>query len=520
MEKELRNLIRKILSESQLDDVSVPNYYFSLGNYISNESKNINENDKKFIINEVNGIIHNGKGNLTYENTIKTSRELIFNLIISIVASLYKGVGSNEKSNIRSFVFIAFNPYIGTQSHPSKFSNTVIKQSGAKHNELEGEEKTKFFIDIISDSIFESIDYSLNAYKPDSASFVFLLTLKSSSKIRDMLKSQKAKKNSKIYADRSIEDIGDVQDSDFEYDDFNLMKLNFIKVIDGFIKMKLEQSKYSINHLWFYQRFVLENKSLNEMAEELQNRDIDKEDKPKDYPRKVRVIKIRFEYYIDKFVKDGTFQNYILKHTGIPAKFPNNEFKLKMNKEEEIESEPLLIWKYDDNNPDKGEWVEINLKDKNSYVKDKIYEIKKIINKILSENQEMVDEERIANSDAIESSRNKKNFIGTNLYGESLMGGYYDSQERWIITDQIYLIFSYDFPIYINYGGKWYYNIDDYIFDGKKITTTDEHKEQTKPSEKMIPKTKKEIFGIINRFRKKYNIKSFSHNLLKPGELS
>lgn len=139
----------------------------------------------------------------------------------------------------------------------------------------------------------------------------------------------------------------------------------------------------------------------------------------------------------------------------------------------------------------------------------KVNSIKKHLEKILNENEKL-EEERIANVDAIERIKNFENFIGSHVFGEDIGG-----------LGEMYVIFSYgeQFPIYMNYKGEWYGNIDDYILDDGRVNKpTIKHKKILKPSEEILPMSLKGMKKRIKSFMKKNNIEELNHKSVEPGE--
>jgi len=135
--------------------------------------------------------------------------------------------------------------------------------------------------------------------------------------------------------------------------------------------------------------------------------------------------------------------------------------------------------------------------------------IQKKIDTIL-ESYESLDEERIANKDAVEKIKNFENFIGSHVFGEDIGD-----------LGKMYVVFSYgeQFPIYMHYKGEWYGNIDDYILDNGNVNTaTIKHKKKLKPSVEVLPISLKGIKKIINSFMKKNDIEELNHTSVEPGE--
>lgn len=135
--------------------------------------------------------------------------------------------------------------------------------------------------------------------------------------------------------------------------------------------------------------------------------------------------------------------------------------------------------------------------------------IKKHLNEILDENEQL-EEERIANIDAVEKIKNFENFIGSHVFGEDIGN-----------LEKMYVIFSYgdQFPIYMHYKGNWYGNIDNYTLeDGRINKPTIKHKKILKPSEDILPISLDGMKRIINTFMKKNDIEELNHRSVEPGE--
>jgi hypothetical protein len=142
-------------------------------------------------------------------------------------------------------------------------------------------------------------------------------------------------------------------------------------------------------------------------------------------------------------------------------------------------------------------------------IEQKSNSIKKLLDKILNENEQL-EEERIANVDAIERIKNLENFIGSHVFGEDVGG-----------LGQMYVVFSYGehFPIYMHYKGTWYGNVDDYVLDDGRINKpTIKHKKVLKPSGEIMPMSLKGMRKRLNSFMKKNDIEELNHRSVEPGE--
>ena len=123
---------------------------------------------------------------------------------------------------------------------------------------------------------------------------------------------------------------------------------------------------------------------------------------------------------------------------------------------------------------------------------------------------DMVDEERIANSDAMEFVKRRENFIGSHVFGEDL-------DELGLM----YVAYSYnkDFPLYVWYKNKWYHNTDPYkLEDGSNNEFTEKHKEELRPSLDTIGLSTHFLKKMINDFMKDNNIDGITHKSVIPGE--
>jgi hypothetical protein len=125
------------------------------------------------------------------------------------------------------------------------------------------------------------------------------------------------------------------------------------------------------------------------------------------------------------------------------------------------------------------------------------------------EEEEGIDEERIANPDSKIDINNLDNFIGSHIYGEDLGD-----------LGKMYVAYSYgeQFPLYLNYKGKWYHNSDSYILDDKKVNkATEKHKKDMRPSSKTIGTSLLGMQSMIRTFKNKNNLGDNNHTDVEPG---
>lgn len=130
------------------------------------------------------------------------------------------------------------------------------------------------------------------------------------------------------------------------------------------------------------------------------------------------------------------------------------------------------------------------------------------IKKILFQN--ILKEERIRNKDASEYVRNRKNFLGSHVYGEDLGG-----------LGKMYVAYSYgeQHPLFVWNNGSWYHNQDEYILpDGSVNTWTKKHFKDLKPHDHTQGRPLSSLKKMINDFKEEHNIESTSHTDLEPGQ--
>ena len=126
------------------------------------------------------------------------------------------------------------------------------------------------------------------------------------------------------------------------------------------------------------------------------------------------------------------------------------------------------------------------------------------------EEENEIEEERIANPDSKLDINNLDNFIGSHIYGEDLGD-----------LGKMYVAYSYgeQFPLYLNYKGKWYHNSDSYILDDGRVNkATEKHKKDMKPSSKTIGTSLLGLQSMIRTFKNKYNLGDNNHTDVEPGE--
>ncbi len=144
------------------------------------------------------------------------------------------------------------------------------------------------------------------------------------------------------------------------------------------------------------------------------------------------------------------------------------------------------------------------------------YKFKNLLQKVLRENiiaefdNDIIDEERIANSDSQDFVRNRQNFIGSHIYGEDIGG-----------LGKMYAAYSYgtQYPAYVWFNDRWYHNTDDYkLDDGSANKFTKKHMELMRPSLDTTGLSTYHLQKMIKDFMIDNKIEGVTHTSVKPGE--
>jgi len=301
-----------------------------------------------------------------------------FDYFVSTLAALYKDEDEATKKNIRKVLFLVFPVYelyggdISSEySHrPSSFAKLTALKAGVKYD-LRSLNKTidsSYYIDIIADAIYESIDSSLEKYNPNvNVPFSSFLLANASNKTKDKLNSKLHQKTfsvggQKYSLDEPIDNKGQEpdetqmdritgQENEQSTSEVDAMK-NFANALISFIQGKLA-NKPKLAKYWEFFNLFMEGNNLAEIADIMNTT----------YGN-VRVIKKRMEDFVTEYVKEGYLQDYILRHTGLKVKFPDNKFALSVTNpgEEKKEAvEPVEFFNITGNDPKTGEpigeWV-------------------------------------------------------------------------------------------------------------------------------------------------------------------
>ncbi len=135
--------------------------------------------------------------------------------------------------------------------------------------------------------------------------------------------------------------------------------------------------------------------------------------------------------------------------------------------------------------------------------------LKENVNNIFEYDEDMIDEERIANTDSKEFVKRRENFIGSHIYGEDLGG-----------LGKMYVAYSYgtQYPAFVWFDDKWYHNTDDYLLDdGSTNEFTKIHMDLMRPSLDTHGLSTYHLQKMINDFMKENGIDGVTHTSVEPG---
>ena len=143
-------------------------------------------------------------------------------------------------------------------------------------------------------------------------------------------------------------------------------------------------------------------------------------------------------------------------------------------------------------------------------------EIRRKIRKLIFESlnniyeEEIIDEERLVNSEVLVHVKNKENFIGTHIWGEKI-----GSSDDYVVVS-----YGVQFPIFIwdSENKKWYGNSEEYIYKGEVISATKDHKELTRPTINVFEKTDEFMKSKLKSLMKKNGVSELEHTSVEPGE--
>jgi DNA-directed RNA polymerase specialized sigma24 family protein len=372
--------------QSNSVDKSHLNNFDDLGDTISNISSKLNPIELEDANSQILKAISSGKVSPKYDFTIMnygSGKKNVFDYFVSVLAAIYKNEDSATKNNIRKVLFLVFPVYeffgrdaknseYNERVYPSSLTKLIAKKSGINH-ELNVGYKTidsSYYIDIIADAVYESIDTALEKYNPNANvpfSSFFLVT--AANKTKDKLNSKLHQKTfslsgQKASLDEPIDNKGEEpdetkvdritgQENEQSTSEVEAMK-SFAQSITNFVQDKLSSKPKLVKYLEFFNLFT-EGYNLSEIADTMNVT----------YGN-VRVIKKRMEDFITQFVESGDLQDYINERTGLRVNFPNNKFTLSATNstdEKQSQVEPVEYFNITGNDPQTGEptgeWVSL-----------------------------------------------------------------------------------------------------------------------------------------------------------------
>jgi DNA-directed RNA polymerase specialized sigma24 family protein len=522
-----------------------PQNYPNLGGSISRVASRLSADRLKLDNKEIEKILRTGKSRMNHENYVGESQEKKdeFEYVTSVVGELYKSVNSDKKTNIRDFLFGAFLPYSDTHGSSSKLARMIARKAGITYD-LTGTKKTadySEYMEKLAEAIYEAIDLALASYRPDETSFGRWLTITAASKAIDLIKSKASKVAftgyGKFSGDEPIsggeDDGGDEtfmttltsREDDFTAEQKEMMK-NVYDAIGAFVRRKLGENPRFSTWIEFYELFGEQGRGMEEISEITGI----------SYGA-LRALKMRFEKHMTEFVQNKTLTDFIYEKAGIKVKFPNNKFSLAQGGSDSTKKEPMYIFKQDDTHPEGGEWVEMERPKKGrklpkdylaniafgekdggkegNYDEEYLSEIRNMIHSVIyeaemfQEKAEEMEEERIVNPDSKYFVKNKENFIGSHVWGEAVPDGSY-----------IAVSYGEQFPIYIYWSktNKWYENADKYIYNGEVQDSTEQHKEDLRPTDKTHKKAAMWMRKLLKSLKRTNGLKSLEHLSVVPGE--
>ena len=308
-----------------------------------------------------------------------------FNYLTTVLASLYhnENIPAEGKSNIRKALWESMaHPYELTSyergqggERPSILSRVVARKAnvhdfGAKSKTIDG----SYYKDIIADSIFKAIDYSLDNFK-DSFFFPTLVIFNASSRTISEVQSKSAKtafssKVGGIKGQSLDEPLGSADDERDETrgDRFTGEEgqkstaqkeaaKELANVMESFVVTRLEANiKHGGANPAFLEvaKLLFKGHNLSEIADMLKTKE-----------NTIRQWKARMQAIITEYVKNGSFQKYIKDKTGIRVHFPDSSYvfavqgKLREPGEEKENLEYFQETGVDaDGNPT-GKWISI-----------------------------------------------------------------------------------------------------------------------------------------------------------------
>src|ERR1035437_5885426 len=340
--------------------------YANTASILTKISFKLNEQEVAFLDGEIDKTLATGRVNpkLTYEKSAQARLENTsrFDYYTTALATIYKK--GSQRDNIQKAMFIIFSPYIiNTVEHGSgndklsTLARFVAKKAGIQQDLWSLKDiKTSFYADVIIDSIYEAIEYSLEKFDPERGGTFFpVLLYKAANNVKDGLDAAVNKIQFSGKKSSLDEPIGDEQDGDTGVDkltgnegdvpiDQKEGAKSFADALKTFIQAKLSQKE---EHKKFLDVFnlLMDGNNLREITDKIFPMSAGPEEDKKAYGL-VRAWKGRMEDFITAFIENGDFQKYVFRTTGIHVNFPNNKFRFKIQDEngKEEKSEPIEIY--------------------------------------------------------------------------------------------------------------------------------------------------------------------------------
>jgi len=342
--------------------------YSNLGKSIATVASKLSPESKNSADAEISRILELGRSKMTHELYIgaDANRKNTFEYVTSVLGTLYKDASSRQQENIRTFMFTAFNPYGDRHGVSSKLARMIARKAGITFDLTSSKSiDAEYYMGIITESIYKSIDYSLKNYSPDKTSFGRFVFISSVGDTIDGINEKKYKTAltgfGKTSGDEPIGGEGDDSDETMfdrmQGSEEGLTKeqkqgmRELANALGIFVREKLKNPKLK-NLLEYYELYAEKGMTNDEIAEVTGTSNLN-----------LRQRKFKLERFLTQFVEDGSLPLFLKEKAGVKVKFPNNKFSLSAKNEEEA-SEPMQIFKVDPNNPSGGEWVDIKKSNK------------------------------------------------------------------------------------------------------------------------------------------------------------
>ncbi len=337
----------------------------------------------------IKNALNSGKLGKDFEYNKMVSQEKMkdFSYVVTVLASLYKGesISESEKTKIRNSIWEAMaHPYSfsgeGVEK-PTLISRIIARNAGIRDFGLKtGTLDFSYYLDIVSKSLYDAIDSTLDTYDPNRgiASFDYMVIKNAAGRVMTGVQSKSAKtsfstavggkdyiksasideplggadeERDETKADRFTGEEGQKSSAQTE------REKELSETIQDFVLSRL---KSNIKHgganalSLDIAEMLFKDTSLAEISRVL---NISNEN--------VRINKSRMETLISEYIKNGSFQKFIKDKTGIVIKFPDNKYKFALlSKTKPKEENDIEYFQPDKINPatgePEGEWVQLS----------------------------------------------------------------------------------------------------------------------------------------------------------------